>query len=142
METGFPVGKLAISNTSKVLFAAMAGENTPGSVRCYKLAPLVGDYVEFQAHSSAIARMRISYDDNYLFTVGLDGCICVFEIRDKEARSIKRDKEGAGISYGDEIIIKKQEVENLTSTIEEISREISEKKYNTDLDYKLKKQEK
>jgi hypothetical protein len=113
METGAPVSRLLVSNVSKVMFAAMAGEGIPGAVRCYRMAPMTGDYMEFPAHSTAITRMKMSFDENYLFTVGQDGSICVFEIRDRETRNIKRDKETSGLPFGDEIIIKSAEVQEL-----------------------------
>lgn len=55
--------------------------------------------------------MRVTHDDHYLVTVGKDGVILVYEIRDKEIRGIKlRD----GISkYADEILITKSDLDDL-----------------------------
>jgi len=33
-----------------------------------------------RAHSAAVTRMCVSFDDNYLFTVAEDGCLCIFEV--------------------------------------------------------------
>lgn len=46
----------------------MGEENKPGAVHIYKL-PL--DKInEVQAHKKPIERMKLSYDNNYLFTAG------------------------------------------------------------------------
>jgi len=55
--------------------------------------------------------MRVSFDDNYLITAGKDGCIILFDIKDKEAR-------GSKISYGftapaDEILITRGDLEDI-----------------------------
>jgi len=50
--------------------------------------------VEYIAHDErGVEKMRISSDDHYVITAGRDGCILVFEIKDKDARGI-RLKEG------------------------------------------------
>jgi hypothetical protein len=33
--------------------------------------------------------MKITADDHYIVTAGKDGCIMLFEIRDKDARELK-----------------------------------------------------
>jgi hypothetical protein len=59
-----------------------------------------GDFQEHQGHSSSITKMRVSYDDQFLFTTSEDGCLYVFKISDKDSRSLKRDRE---IIYADEV---------------------------------------
>ena len=45
---------------------------------------------EFQAHDfNGVEKIAVTSDDKYLISAGRDGCLMVFEIRDKEARSDK-----------------------------------------------------
>ena len=50
----------------------------------------------------------MSYDDQYLFTVGEDGCLFLLKAVDKEGRGLKRDKE---FGYAEEILITKSDLE-------------------------------
>ncbi len=76
-----------------------------GSIKSFKY-PLsdVCDFQEHEAHSGAITKLRISYDDQYLFSVSEDGCVYVFRIADKDEHSIKGAKLSA---YSDEVMLKR-----------------------------------
>ena len=52
--------------------------------------------------------MRMSFDDQYLFTVSEDACLFIFKAIDKEGRGLKRDKE---VGYAEEILITKSDLE-------------------------------
>ena len=52
--------------------------------------------------------MRMSFDDQYLFTVGEDASLFIYKATDKEGRGLKRDKE---IVYAEEILITKSDLE-------------------------------
>lgn len=52
--------------------------------------------------------MRMSFDDQYLFTVSEDACLFIFKAVDKEGRGMKRDKE---VGYAEEILITKSDLE-------------------------------
>ena len=36
--------------------------------------------------------MRISYDDQWLFSVAEDGCLYVFRVSDKEERGLRKER--------------------------------------------------
>lgn len=57
--------------------------------------------------------MRMSYDDQYLFTVSEDACLFIFKAVDKEGRGMKRDKE---VGYAEEILITKSDLEEKVRT--------------------------
>ncbi|KAJ0409573.1 hypothetical protein ATCC90586_010084 [Pythium insidiosum] len=44
-------------------------------------------YVEYQCHDLPVTRMRLSFDNQYLFTAGEDGSLCIFETRDLGGKS-------------------------------------------------------
>lgn len=65
-----------------------AGTET-GMVRVIPL-PLEGKEAknyDYLAHSAPITRVRVSFDDNYLFTVGEDGCLCIFQMEQKRGET-------------------------------------------------------
>jgi hypothetical protein len=56
------------------------------------LRPTFEKIFELQAHSLPIERLRINYENNLLFSVGHDGVLGMFEIKDRDPRQ-KKDKE-------------------------------------------------
>ena len=62
---------------------------------------------------SLFFQMRMSYDDQYLFTVSEDACLFIFKAVDKEGRGMKRDKE---VGYAEEILITKSDLEEKVRT--------------------------
>jgi hypothetical protein len=72
-----------------LLLSGLAEPEKPGALRAYKFDPMDGDFLEVQAHSKPIERIRISCDDAYIFTVGQDGCLFIFEIKDREYRTLR-----------------------------------------------------
>lgn len=73
-----------------------------GGIRSIKL-PFTSDpdnYQEHFAHSSAITKLRISPDDQYLFSASEDGCIYVYKIWEREDRNFKREK---SLLFADEV---------------------------------------
>jgi len=56
--------------------------------------------------------MKITYDDQYLITVGEDASIILWKIQDKEGRGLKRDKE---VGWAEEILITKSDLEEKVS---------------------------
>lgn len=43
------------------------------------------NFVEYQCHDLPVTRLRISFDDQYLFSAGEDGSLCMFEMRDSSS---------------------------------------------------------
>jgi hypothetical protein len=59
------------------------------------------DYQEHQAHASPITKLRVSFDDQFLFSTSEDGCLIIYKISDKEGRINKREKD---VIYADEVL--------------------------------------
>lgn len=123
--------------------AGLGEAEKPGSLRAYKFEPLDGEFVEYQAHSLPIERIRVSFDDQNIFTVGQDGCLFIYQIIDREHR--KREKEGSGLTFAEEILITKAEIEDLNKQIEHLmstARELEIKnKVEFDMTMKEKQEE-
>jgi hypothetical protein len=88
------LGQLVLSGSQRLLFGAGAEPDRPGAIRAFKF-PLTGESTEFQCLSAPVTRLRVSFDDQFLFAAGEDGAVCIFEVRDKEGRPTRTSgKEG------------------------------------------------
>jgi len=45
--------------------------------------PFSDEILEMQTHSKAIKKIRVTFDDSYIFTAGEDGLLIIYEIKDK-----------------------------------------------------------
>eukprot|EP00929_Paragymnodinium_shiwhaense_P023266 TRINITY_DN1460_c0_g2_i1.p1 TRINITY_DN1460_c0_g2~~TRINITY_DN1460_c0_g2_i1.p1 ORF type:complete len:1226 (+),score=432.73 TRINITY_DN1460_c0_g2_i1:97-3774(+) len=126
VEAGTTLGQIVLCNTrpAKTLFAAVAEPDAPAPIRCYKF-PLDGYYNEFPCHSAPATRIRITYDDNYLFTCSEDGCLYIFDVRKKDRASTKRDKENA-LPPADEILVTRTFLDEKQAQLLELDRQVDE----------------
>lgn len=104
------------------MYTGVAEAGRPGAIRAYKWEPFTGDFIEYQAHSEPVERMRVSYDDTHLFSVGKDGCVCIFEVKDRELRH--RTTKLQGITLSDELIITKGDIQDFNIQIETLQNSI------------------
>ncbi|KAJ3293662.1 Cilia- and flagella-associated protein 57 [Borealophlyctis nickersoniae] len=102
IESDVVITQVVLSHSGRMMFVG----TTSGTIRSMKfpLGSDPGEYQEHQAHSAPITKLRVSYDDQYLFSTSEDGCLYVFKISDKEGRGLKRERE---IVYADEKLFKK-----------------------------------
>jgi hypothetical protein len=77
---------------------------------------------EIQAHSLPIERLRVSLDNQHLFSAGQDGVFGVFSISDKDPS--RKDKEFSQVIHSDEILIEKKERDAIQSEIENYKKQI------------------
>jgi cilia- and flagella-associated protein 57 len=84
--------------------------------------------MEVQAHSSSVERLRLTFNNNTLISVGSDGSLCVFDIKDKEPKLRKDGKELPTIAYSDDILIPKNERDKFREDLDQLKREIQIKK--------------
>mmetsp|Transcript_20483 Transcript_20483/g.19450 ORF Transcript_20483/g.19450 Transcript_20483/m.19450 type:complete len:156 (+) Transcript_20483:1917-2384(+) len=69
--------------------------------------------------------MKLSYDNNYLFTVGQDGAVIIHDVKDRDPRGGKREREGAMLNFSDEILTKKEELEGYYTDKENLDNEFN-----------------
>ncbi|KAL2097767.1 hypothetical protein ACEWY4_006974 [Coilia grayii] len=107
-----------------------------GTIRAIKYPiPAQKEWTEYQAHSSAITKMLITFDDQFLLTVSQDGCLFVWKIIDKEGRGLKRDKD---VSYAEEILITKSDLEEKNQIMTELKTRVEELKMENEYQLRLK----
>jgi len=121
IETSGTLGQLALATSNKMLFAGVAEFEGPGPLRCYNF-PLDGDYSEFQAHSGAITRIRLTCDEQYLFSAANDGCLYIWDVKKKPG---KRDKDGA-LGFADEILVTRVFLDDKQAALLELERQVEE----------------
>jgi hypothetical protein len=96
-------------SSGKTFFTGVGDESKPGAVEIWKL-PLEKKY-EVQAHGMPIEKMRISHDNQFLFTSSKDGSMMMFEIKDKDMlRGGGKKFEGLA-NYSEEILTEKTEMD-------------------------------
>ncbi|XP_051912727.1 LOW QUALITY PROTEIN: cilia- and flagella-associated protein 57 [Hippocampus zosterae] len=107
-----PITQIAFSSTSRIMVVG----TEEGFVRSYKM-PYSQHQMYFAAHDQrGVEKLRMAHDNKYLFSAGRDGCLLIFEVRDKEGNA-ERSKEGFG--YSREIFVEKKDLEQLKSDEEE-----------------------
>ena len=126
-DMGIILSQIAFPTSNKLLFAGISDESkSAGAVRCYKF-PLTGHCSEYQAHDErGIEKMRVTHDDQFLITAGRDGCLMIFEIKDKEARGMKI-KEGFS-KNSDEILITRTELDSIKDLTDQADQSLTDQK--------------
>jgi len=123
--------QVVLSRSGRMLFA---GTNE-GSIRSFKF-PLTspGEWQDYQAHSSAITKMRITSDDQYLISVSDDASLFIHKISDKEGRG-KRDRD---VPYAEEILITRSDLEEKNAIMSELKTRVEELKMENEYQLRLK----
>eukprot|EP00967_Tisochrysis_lutea_P077403 scaffold105095_cov27-Tisochrysis_lutea.AAC.1 len=129
--TGTVITQIVLANSGRMLFAG----TDMGTIRSYKF-PLTGEYSEVQVHSAPVTRMRVSPDDAFLFSAAEDASLFVFDVREKEARGAKRDKEA--ITYAEEILVTKSDLEEKTQSMAELKQKVEELTMQNEYQLRLK----
>uniref|UniRef100_A0A4W5P762 Cilia and flagella associated protein 57 n=1 Tax=Hucho hucho TaxID=62062 RepID=A0A4W5P762_9TELE len=123
---------IAMSRSGRTLFTG----TSIGTIRAIKYPlSIQKDWIEYQAHSSPVTKMVFTFDDQYLLTVSEDGCLLIWKIIDKEGRGLKRDKE---ITYAEEILITKSDLEEKNQVMLELKTRVEELKMENEYQLRLK----
>jgi len=115
-EAGIQISQVCMTHNGKALFAGTGEQGKPGSIIIYKIAEdqargtLKMDKInEVQAHSRQIERMRLSFDNQQLFTSGKDGCLIVHDVKDRDPKGKTRERDC--LPFSDEILTEKSEID-------------------------------
>merc|ERR1740129_1555952 len=87
--------------------------------------PLDGYYNEFQCHSAPATRIRITFDDYYLFSCSEDGCLFIFDVKKKDRVVSKRAKENE-LPAADEILVTRTFLDEKQTQLLELERQVEE----------------
>lgn len=87
----YNIQSLAFPTTNKVLFGGIQDElRSSGAIRCYLYPFVNGKCTDYQGHDErGVEKIRVTHNDKWLISAGKDGCILIYEIKDKDARGHK-----------------------------------------------------
>eukprot|EP01022_Parablepharisma_sp_SALTPOND_P025396 TRINITY_DN591_c0_g1_i1.p3 TRINITY_DN591_c0_g1~~TRINITY_DN591_c0_g1_i1.p3 ORF type:complete len:798 (+),score=196.47 TRINITY_DN591_c0_g1_i1:7684-10077(+) len=121
MDAGVVLGNLVATRSQHCVIAGVEEKQKPGPLRVYTY-PFNGDFVEVEAHSAEVRKIRLSYNDKYLFSVGADGTLFIFELK----------KAGKGeeirIVYSNETLYSRKELDSKYKEKEKLDEENEEKR--------------
>ena len=81
-ESNVNLSQIVLMHGGNAIIAGVAEEDKPGSIQVFRSN--FEKMYEVQAHSLPVERLRISYDNKYLFSVAQDGVLAMFEIKVNE----------------------------------------------------------
>ena len=125
MDAGVTFADIIITRKEHYFIAGIEEKQKPGALRVYNF-PLTGDFAEVEAHSAEVRKLRVSYNDKYVFSVGADGCFIIYELRDTKPG--KGDKEEIRIVYSTEILYSRKELNTRYMEKEALENDNEEKK--------------
>ena len=125
--------QVLLSHSATMLFTG----SDNGTIQSWKI-PLSNEFHEYQCHSRAVTQMCITYDDANLFTVSDDGCFLIMDVRDKESRAAKRDKEV--LPFSEEILVTKSDLEERAAQTVDLRNKVDE--LQTHIGYQLRLKDK
>lgn len=83
--------------------------------------------------------MKLSYDNNYLFSAGQDGALIIHDVKDRDPRGgVKREREGMNLPFSDEILTEKQEIEYYFNEKENLENDLSNANANENIEKMMK----
>ncbi|KAJ9467512.1 77 kDa echinoderm microtubule-associated protein [Diplonema papillatum] len=129
----YPLVALAYAANHKLLLAGCED----GSIRVISTPVQNGMHQAEHtiAHSSAISRICVTFDESILFTVGEDGCLWMFDIKERDGRVPSKRE----VTYAEEILISKADLEEKNTCIGDTKQKVDELKI--EMDYLARKRD-
>ena len=128
MDVDVQLGCISLTTSGKTLLAAGTDLGRPGTIRAYAY-PLTGHFVEYQVHSSPVTRIRMSYDDQYVFTVGADGTLACLNVREPSAAKGSKGSKQLTLDtlpYAEETLVTKSDLEEKKAKMSELHHKVDE----------------
>ena len=108
----------------KAFLAGVGEDSKPGAVQVWKMPFQLMS--EVQAHGGPIERMRLSYNNEWLFTAGKDCCLMVHEVKNRDPRTgaIRRVRDNFQQTYSDDILTEKQALDEINGQKDQLEKEL------------------
>jgi hypothetical protein len=74
-----------------------------------------------QAHSKPIERLRLTYDNKCLFSIGQDGMLCFFDVREGNRAAQKPESD---LQFSNQILTENTEMEKYQSDLSSLQQEM------------------
>jgi WD40 repeat protein len=114
---------LALGSQHRMLLAGCED----GCVRVYAFPMQGGINESIMAHCGPVARICLTYDESMLYTIGDDGVLFIYDVKEKENRTSKRE-----ITFSEEILISKNDLEDKNFMIQNLKAKAEELKVDMD----------
>ena len=137
IHTKVPLALVMHSKLGSSMFAA----TSRGDLRVFKYPFAVeskdssAEYIDLSYHSAPITHLKTSFDDQFLFTCGEDGCVWIYRLVDKDGHVARRDKDW---TFSDEILVTKSDLRDNYRVMNELRERVDELKNESDAQLKLK----
>ncbi|XP_006503434.1 cilia- and flagella-associated protein 57 isoform X1 [Mus musculus] len=123
---------ITISHSGRMIFVG----TSVGTIRAMKYPlSLQKEYNEYQAHAGPVMKMLLTFDDQFLLTVGEDGCLFTWKVFDKDGRGIKRERE---VGFAEEVLVTKTDMEEKAQIMLELKTRVEELKMENEYQLRLK----
>jgi len=80
--------------------------------------------------------MRCTHDDQYLVVAGEDGCVAVFDVKDRQERVTRGG--GSALPWSEEILVTKSDLEEKALAAQELRNKIEELQLHNEYQLRLK----
>lgn len=146
VPTDVALGQLTLASSGRMLFASTVDPNKPGRVRSYKCPPASGnssaiggdELIEYPCHGGPITRMRLSHDNQFLFTTSVDGSLMIFETKEAKAPARGARERESAITFAEEILVTKSDLEEKTANMAELKSKVDELTLHNEYQLRLK----
>ena len=117
-STPIKYSQIALLNGGRGMIVGTADESRPGMIQIFRHD--MEKAADIQAHAQPVERLKLSFDNQLLFSAGQDGTFFMFELKDP---MFKSQKETPQIQPSEEILCEKAELRELLQAIEHLKRE-------------------
>lgn len=128
LNSDITLTNVCISNSGKFLITGTQN----GSIRVIKHPFGEEDFNSFQeyfVHAGPITQLQISFDDQFLFSTGHDGCLFIFRIDSGSSKNF---------IYADEILVTRADLEEKNMIFNDLKTRAEELKMENDYQLRLK----
>ncbi|KAG1658747.1 hypothetical protein FOA52_000860 [Chlamydomonas sp. UWO 241] len=132
IDAGTNLTQICHLPNAKVMFAATES----GALRTYKY-PLTGEFLEIKSHNSSISRMCMSWDEQLLVTASDDGCVFVYDVKDRDAKAAAR-REAERLEWSAEVLVTRSELDEKKVRMSELEQQVAELTMQTEYQLRLK----
>eukprot|EP00638_Chattonella_subsalsa_P013775 CAMPEP_0117801652 /NCGR_PEP_ID=MMETSP0948-20121206/15215_1 /TAXON_ID=44440 /ORGANISM="Chattonella subsalsa, Strain CCMP2191" /LENGTH=1212 /DNA_ID=CAMNT_0005634207 /DNA_START=27 /DNA_END=3665 /DNA_ORIENTATION=- len=142
IPAGLLLGQVVLSQSKHLLFTGTSEEGKPGCVRAYN-CPASEEHHEYPCMGAMVTRMVISTDERFLMVADAGGCLCIFEIKDRQDRGARGtpllSSDGqSGEQWSEEILVTKPDLDERAALTTELQNKVDELITHSEYQLRLK----
>jgi hypothetical protein len=136
------MGQLAMPRSGRLLFTGTSKVNRPSMIMAMKV-PLTGDTPPLPCLSGPVTRMCSAFDGSHIFVAGSDGCLIIYEVKEKDFAgkslgAMSRDDTTGRPIYASEILVTRTDIEEQASAMREMQSKVDELHIHSEYQLRLK----